>query len=445
VVDHLGSAIPSQLQLPNCYKFFLRCLLDNRTVLVAGLERRLGDHLVEQCSGRKVWKKVSPEIVSRLLADATVHCDSFPLLGRSMLCSMPLEPSMFLSCLDAAWPQGNFAHNSGKEVGRSKSCSSQLDGESGEREDPSWSRSIFLLELLEMLLKRPVSAGAAKADEGGLPWSALIAPLFILLRKIPDSELEESSYKLNILFTVLLLLFGRTSDVQLKAMNSRDLDPELLTHCIRSCPSPDTRQLALRVLAKCAITSPDFVLHNSMAIFTFMGSHLLKVDSRHSYQVACEAIDVIVPAIKAASQVSSDGQQQAARQQVACQGILTTFMDAGLDVPEHRYTEFLVRLVKALDTDNYLWMALLLAVKTDLKSTKSRSSRGANSKLTAAELTQRRMVELVCRFPAATGLGALLRVVLNTRDDQPHLRKMFGIKLDRREDGPDDWDLLRLR
>jgi hypothetical protein len=243
-----------------------------------------------------------------------------------------------------------------------------------------------------------------------------------------------------------LQLFGRTSDVQLKAMNSRDLDPELLTHCIRSCPSPDTRQLALRVLAKCAVTSPDFVLHNSMAIFTFMGSHLLKVDSRHSYQVACEAIEVIVPAIKAASLVSSEGQpQQAARQQAtACQGILTTFMDAGLDVPEHRYTEFLVRLVRALDTDNYLWMTLLLAVKTDLRPGKGRTGKGGGMH-SAAELTQRRMVELVCRFPAATGLGALLRVVLNTREDQPQLRKMFGLRTDRREDGPDDWDLLRLR
>ena len=154
-----------------------------------------------------------------------------------------------------------------------------------------------------------------------------------------------------------------------------------------------------------------------------------------------------MPAIKAASQVASEGSGTATtRQQAACQGILTTFMDAGLDVPEHRYTEFLDRLVRALDTDSYLWMALLLAIKTGLKPVKGRKGNSTiNNKQSVAELMQRRMVELLCRFPAATGLGALLRVVVNTRGDQPQLRKMFGLKMDRREDGPDDWDLLRLR
>ena len=442
VVDHFGPALPSQLKITSCYKFFLRCLVDSKSVVVstAGLERRLSDYLVDRCSNRKLWKKAPADIVRRLLGDAVEHAENFPLAGRNMLCGMPLTASMFSECLTAVWPAGMFV-----SADRGKATVSQR--EKTDREDPSWTRSIFLLELLEMLLKLPTSpaAGGAKTDE--TPWAGLIAPLFVLLRKIPDSELEESSYKLNLLFTVLLQLFGKTSDVQLKALNSRDLDPELLTHCIRACPSPDTRQLALRVLAKCAVTSPDFVLHNSMTIFTFMGSHLLKVDSRHSYQVACQAIEVIVPAIKAASQVASEGSGTATtRQQAACQGILTTFMDAGLDVPEHRYTEFLDRLVRALDTDSYLWMALLLAIKTGLKPVKGRKGNSTiNNKQSVAELMQRRMVELLCRFPAATGLGALLRVVVNTRGDQPQLRKMFGLKMDRREDGPDDWDLLRLR
>ena len=32
------------------------------------------------------------------------------------------------------------------------------------------------------------------------------------------------------------------------------------------------------------------------------------------------------------------------------------------------------------------------------------------------------------------GLEALLRLLVNTRSDGPHLRKMFGVRLERREE-----------
>ena len=51
---------------------------------------------------------------------------------------------------------------------------------------------------------------------------------------------------------------------------------------------PDSK---LRVPARFAVSNPDFILQNSITILTFIGSHLLKVDSKHS-------LEVIVPAIK---------------------------------------------------------------------------------------------------------------------------------------------------
>jgi hypothetical protein len=132
-------------------------------------------------------------------------------------------------------------------------------------------------------------------------------------------------------------------------------------HCIRTSPSPDNRKIALQVLARCAVSNPDFILHNSITIFTFIGSNLLKVDSKHSFQVAYQALEVIVPAIKTACQAPGKGHQL----QATCLGVLITFVDASLDIPAHRLTEFLVRLINCLGDSEHLWIAALLLVRKD--------------------------------------------------------------------------------
>ena len=200
--------------------------------------------------------------------------------------------------------------------------------------------------------------------------------------------------------------------------------------CIRTSPNPDTRQSALQVLARCVVFNPDFILQNSITIFTFMGSHLLKVDSRHSFQVACQALDVLVPAIKTACQTKSD--RTGSKLQTACLGVLTTFIDACLDIPAHRLTEFLVRLITCLGEKEYLWFAALLMVKKDK----------ANG--------ERKVVELFCQMGALNGIEALVRLLVNTRSESGQLRKMFGLKAERKDEEsakekPDDWDLLRFR
>ena len=208
------------------------------------------------------------------------------------------------------------------------------------------------------------------------------------------------------------------------------MDPELLVFCIRTSPNPDTRHTALQVLARCVIFNPDFILQNSITIFTFMGSHLLKVDSKHSFQVACQALDVIVPAIKTACLAQSG--KSAAKLQTASLGVLTTFIDACLDIPAHRLTEFLVRLIRCLGEREYLWFAALLIARKDKVS------------------GERKVVELFCQMGALNGIEAIVRLLVNTRGDSPQLRKMFGIKAERKEDDlakekPDDWDVLRYR
>ena len=217
----------------------------------------------------------------------------------------------------------------------------------------------------------------------------------------------------------------------IRNLASCQIDPELLVFCIRTNPNPDTRHTALQVLARCVIFNPDFILQNSITIFTFMGSHLLRVDSRHSFQVACQALDVIVPAIRTACQ-AAPAARSGAKLQTASLGVLTTFIDACLDIPAHRLTEFLVRLIRCLGEREYLWFAALLIVRKDKTS------------------GERKVVELLCQMGALNGVEALVRLLVNTRGDTPQLRKMFGVKAERKEDAaakekPDDWDLVRFR
>ena len=73
----------------------------------------------------------------------------------------------------------------------------------------------------------------------------------------------------------------------------------------RTCQNPNTKDTALLILAKSSAANPEYILHNSIPIFTFMGTHFLKIDAKHSFDVACQAIDVIIPHIQTVCLVSA--------------------------------------------------------------------------------------------------------------------------------------------
>jgi hypothetical protein len=118
----------------------------------------------------------------------------------------------------------------------------------------------------------------------------------------------------------------------LLGLDDATVDPELLVHCIRRCENPDTKSTALLILAKASACNAEYVLQNSIQIFTFVGSHfLLKVDSRHSFDVACQAIDIIIPHIM---KVCAARGEKATRDTGI--SIVTTFVDASVDMATHR-------------------------------------------------------------------------------------------------------------
>jgi len=406
LIKHLGSE--------PCFKFFTDCCRSTGTVQVDGLQASLSTFVLQKSTNPKFWTQAREESLTKLLTEMVKICtDRSSTELVLLLASLNLSVNMFQDRFADIWANENL-----QESGRGRGRGNTDETESQETQD-TWTRTIFLLEVLDGLITRQ--------KVGEQPWETLIRPLFALLRKTSETDVLEASYKLNLILTVMLKLFNATPDQKLRELKSRDLEPELLTHCIRKSSNPETRQLALRVLARCSLSSPEFVLQNSMTIFTFMGSHLLKMDSKHSYRIACEAIDVIVPAIRSCCSNKTQLHNTSL-------DILNSFVNAEEDVPEHRYLEFVYGLVKALDTNEYLWITMLLNVKSTIK---------AKNRVYKTELMHRRMTDLLARFSVQESLGSVLRILVNIRSDLPQIRRIFGLKADRKEEGPDEWDVLR--
>lgn len=73
------------------------------------------------------------------------------------------------------------------------------------------------------------------------------------------------------------------------------LDVEAVVHCVRGTQNPQTHHHALLLLAHMAALVPEQVLFNIMAIFTFMGSLVLRQDDAYSFQIITKIVDTIIP------------------------------------------------------------------------------------------------------------------------------------------------------
>lgn len=109
-----------------------------------------------------------------------------------------------------------------------------------------------------------------------------------------------------------------------------------------------------------------------------------------------------MPAMAAACKEGNRGAKLAG----SCLGLLTTFVDSSRDIPNHRLTEFMVRLVRSLGVRDYLWVAALLLARKERKG-----ERGA--------------IEMLISFTPSEGLEALLRLMVNTRQEDLRLTFLF--------------------
>ena len=143
----------------------------------------------------------------------------------------------------------------------------------------NWKKTFYVLETF--LILEP------KSFEGQEDNSPLLRPLNNLLKaSLADEEGYNNAYGLELVLWSIRRVVDATGDDQLKTLE--DINPELIVQCIRNSKNPDSKATALLILARASAANAEYVLHNSIPIFTFMGSHFLKAEARSSFDVAVQ-------------------------------------------------------------------------------------------------------------------------------------------------------------
>lgn len=146
---------------------------------------------------------------------------------------------------------------------------------------------------------------------------------------------------------------------------------ELVVSCIRVSPNPQTHHHALLLLSHCATFVPNRVLHNIMAIFTFMGSSVLRQDDAFSFQIISNILETIVPLLVKNKTDSSE------LSSAAITSVLRVFASSIPDIPDHRRIPLLLKLMKILQDGDYLHVLVILSLEYSAKCTVSNKAASA--------------------------------------------------------------------
>lgn len=175
----------------------------------------------------------------------------------------------------------------------------------------------------------------------------LLPVLFEILKKCLDFDEQASvEYPKQLVLSSILHCRNKTEDEEVP---ENVFDVELIVQCIRASQNPQTHHHALLLLASVASLVPTQVLHHIMAIFTFMGSSVLRHDDAYSFQIITKIIDTVVPVL---IQTGNDKQQ--------IRRVLRVFVDVLLDVPEHRRLPLYKQLLERIDARENLHLFFLL-------------------------------------------------------------------------------------
>ena len=398
---------------------------------------------------------------------AARNCIDAVILKMSKSCtSGTYTPSqMFAEKLNSLWgdqfiESGASSGRLTKQGGRERSARfTSLYGKTYVRslsnkneEEQKWKQTLFLLENFLNYTKTLDQTDLISADFNGL--EEIQRPLNVLLKISLDmDELYDNSYTLDILLSAIHVVVDISSKIDKKSSDTTN--PELIVQCIRTCKTPGTKATALLILAKQAssASSAEYVMHNSIPIFTFMGNHFLKIEAKSSFDVACQAIDIIIPHIqRACLEKEKENKGKQSLLQKTSLSIINTFVDASSDMPPHRFKTFMSQLVRNLSssafgisdsanvgenennfTDNYLWIVTLLLLKTDSKRLvyTGKGNETESVKLTAEE-KHHQLRELYSAFDSymTFQMEALLKMLTEMKHDTPEIRTLLGIKVE---------------
>ncbi|KAJ8929226.1 hypothetical protein NQ314_018105 [Rhamnusium bicolor] len=215
-----------------------------------------------------------------------------------------------------------------------------------------WKKGISILEFIQDKKK------IRNAD-------SLLPVLFDILKKCLEFDEQASvEYPKQLILSLILHCCIKTAG---EALPENIFNMELIVQCIRASQNPQTHHHALLVLAHTAQLVPIQVLHHMMAIFTFMGSSVLRHDDAYSFQIITKIVDTIIPILVEDSQVTNIAK------------VLRVFVDALLDVPEHRRMPLYKQLLNRIDAKENLYLFLLLVFESQVLHSGQEKQRKDNS------------------------------------------------------------------
>lgn len=240
---------------------------------------------------------------------------------------------------------------------------------------------------------------------------SLLPELFSILRKcLQFDEQAAVEYPKQLVLSLILNCFQKLESVRLP---ENSFDMELIVQCFNASPNPQTHHHALVVLTYYASEFPAPVLSNIMAIFTFMGnSSVLRHDDNYSFQLIFSIIDSVIPKLVKDGSIPT------------IISVLRVFVDALLDVPEHRRLKLYKRLLQKIDADQHMYYFLILICLSANSSKKNNSDDNPTVKLLNVA------VEVVMEFHPSVGLNSCKTLIQNLKRLPINKDDMRNVKFD---------------
>lgn len=420
----------SQLELPGCWNFVCEAIQSPATILKKNMKMNIAVVALDIMAEISIDDSaVICKVFSSLIELSSQIKDGNILVGfKAVLASLTLKTELFVNKLSEIWGMETLEkltrarRTSSSQVNVPNTASINATSSSSSsisvKDEDKWSKTFFLLETFLY-------------TKGLNNFKAFLKPLFALLKLTllgMDNWISDSAaYALDLTLSTVHSVIEQMSDEELLSVDDSAINPELLVQCIRNCKNPDTKSTALLILAKASACNAEYVLQNSIQIFTFMGSHFLKIDSRHSFHVACQAIDIIIPHIQRVCKAKSKEELRN-----TCLNIVTTFADASADMATHRFKAFLHKLIKCLGEKDYLFVLVLLLLRKTGKKKTSLDGTKAN------RVSREQILDLYSSFSAQAQVEALLQMMLNLKQDTPVIRNLLRIKKEDDSSSVDD-------
>ncbi|KAL4720274.1 hypothetical protein ACJJTC_001381 [Scirpophaga incertulas] len=302
-----------------------------------------------------VFKKVPDEKIKclvRLITSAGTFSNNPTISSAAakVIRKINLKQNDFISILNEMLAAVDPAAN----VMKKKKVTSLLSYQVTETNE--WRLGVTLLEYLQNKKKLCVD-------------NTFVSLLFELLSKC--LRFEEQSYVeyvkqllLSSLWYYCKRFVNDKDEDQIKSLQTH-FKIDLVVQCIRGTQNPQTHHHALILLSHAAYMLPEQVLQNTMDIFTFMGSSVLRHDDAYSFQIIIKIIETLIPIlVKLDQNIEEYTQKQLQQLQARVVPVLRIFADVVLHVPEHRRLPLYKKLIETLGANNFLWVFLALVLET---------------------------------------------------------------------------------